>query len=154
MTWRAATAWRDAPEVEPERRDGRGPARTPEPPRTTYGRSAFLEIGTLGIGGVIGGLVTLPALGFMLMPAFLKQKSGARDLGPVSDYPEGEFVVATFMTRPQEGEVSRRTAFVRNNGFVNNAAELHDHLEPLRSPRLPGAAAHRRSARSTSCTGM
>ena len=61
----------DAPDVRPERRDGRGPARQGAPPRT-YGRSAFLELSTLGVGGVIGGLVTLPALGFMVMPAFLK----------------------------------------------------------------------------------
>ena len=41
----------ESTEVEPERRDGRGPAGKSEP-LPTYGRSAFLEIGTLGIGGV------------------------------------------------------------------------------------------------------
>jgi hypothetical protein len=144
----------EASEVEPERRDGRRPAPAPEPPRTTYGRSAFLEIGTLGIGGVIGGLVTLPALGFMLMPAFLKQKSGARDLGPVTDYPEGEFVVATFMTNPQEGEVSRRTAFVRNNGVVNNVPSftiISNHCAPTSAARCSRSPS---CLRSTSCTGM
>jgi Rieske Fe-S protein len=130
----------DAPEVEPERRDGRGAPKTHEAPRTTYGRSAFLEIGTLGIGGLIGGLVTLPALGFMLMPAFLKQKSGAHDLGPLTDYPEGEFVVATFMTNPAQGEVSRRTAFVRNNGVVNNVPSftiISNHCAHLGCPVQP-----------------
>jgi Rieske Fe-S protein len=130
--------------VEPERRDGRGPARVrePEPPRT-YGRSAFLELGTLGIGGVIGGLITVPALGFALMPAFLKQKSGAHDIGPLTDYPEGEFVVATFMTNPQEGEVSRRTAFVRNNGIVNNEPSftiISNHCAHLGCPVQPNTA--------------
>jgi Rieske Fe-S protein len=129
-------------EVEPERRDGRAPkpAADRSEPTQTYGRSAFLEIGTLGIGGVIGGLVTLPALGFALMPAFLKQKSGARDLGPITDYPEGEFVVATFMTRPQDGEVSRRTAFVRNNGFVSNEPSftiISNHCAHLGCPVQP-----------------
>ena len=129
----------EAPEVESERRDGRGPAGKPEPPRT-YGRSAFLEIGTLGIGGVIGGLITLPALGFMLMPAFLKQKSGRHDLGPVTDFPEGEFVVATFMARPEDGEVSRRTAFVRNNGIVNAGPSftiISNHCAHLGCPVQP-----------------
>jgi menaquinol-cytochrome c reductase iron-sulfur subunit len=128
--------------VEPERRNGRAPkpAVDTSEPAQTYGRSAFLEIGTLGIGGVIGGLVTLPALGFALMPSFLKQKSAARDLGPLTDYPEGEFVVATFMTRPQDGEVSRRTAFVRNNGFVNNEPSftiISNHCAHLGCPVQP-----------------
>jgi menaquinol-cytochrome c reductase iron-sulfur subunit len=131
----------DVPEVEPERRDGRRPVRDSESePSPTFGRSAFLELGTLGIGGVIGGLVTLPALGFALIPPFLKQKSGARDLGPLTDYPEGEYVVATFMTRPEEGEVSRRTAFVRNNGIVNGAPSftiISNHCAHLGCPVQP-----------------
>ena len=40
----------------------------------TYSRSVFLELGTLGLGGVIGGLVTLPALGFAVLPAFEHHK--------------------------------------------------------------------------------
>jgi Rieske Fe-S protein len=108
----------EAPGVEPERRDGHGPAADGAAPARTYGRAAFLEVSTLGIGAAIGGLVTLPALGFMVMPAFLKQGEPPRDLGPISNFPEGEFVVATFMTRPEQGEVSRRTAFVRNNGLL------------------------------------
>jgi Rieske Fe-S protein len=129
----------ETPEVEPERRDGRRPASEPEPP-PTYGRSAFLELGTLGIGGLIGGLVTLPALGLALIPPFLKQKSDAHDLGPVADYPEGEYVVATFMTRPQDGEVSRRTAFVRNNGIVNGTPSftiISNHCAHLGCPVQP-----------------
>jgi len=77
----------EAPAVEPERRDGRGSAARIAAAPPTYGRSAFLELSTPGIGGLIGGLVTLPALGFMTLPAFLKQKSRAHDLGPISDYP-------------------------------------------------------------------
>ena len=44
-----------------------------------------------------------------------------------------------------EGAVSRRTAFIRNNGTTTDpktkqaGAELLDHLEPLRPPRLPRA---------------
>jgi Rieske Fe-S protein len=133
----------EAPTVEPEKRDGRAPVRHPVPPPTTYGRAAFLELSTLGLGGVIGGLVTLPAFGFMILPAFLKQKAGAHDLGPVSDYPEGEFVVATFMARPEEGEVSRRTAFVRNNGTVNGLPSftiISNHCAHLGCPVQPNTA--------------
>jgi Rieske Fe-S protein len=132
----------ETPAVEPEHRDGRGPAAHPGPPRT-YGRAGFLEVSTLGVGGVIGGLVTLPALGFMIMPAFLKQKSGARDLGPLNEFPEGEFVVATFMARPDEGEVSRRTAFVRNNGTVNGQPSftvISNHCAHLGCPVQPNTA--------------
>ena len=38
------------------------------------------------------------------------------DLGPISNFPEGEYVISTFPENPAQGEVSRRTAFVRNNG--------------------------------------
>jgi Rieske Fe-S protein len=38
------------------------------------------------------------------------------DLGPIGAFPEGEFVVATFLADPRAGEVSRRSAYVRNNG--------------------------------------
>lgn len=129
----------EAPSVEAERRDGRGAATHTAPPRT-YGRAGFLELSTLGLGGVIGGLVTLPALGFMTLPAFLKQKSGAHDLGPVSSFPAGEFVVATFMARPEEGEVSRQTAFVRNNGTVNGQPSftiISNHCAHLGCPVQP-----------------
>jgi menaquinol-cytochrome c reductase iron-sulfur subunit len=82
----------------------------------TYPRSKFLEASTLGLGAVIGGLVTVPAVGLMVAPAFVKQGKKPVDIGPLDDFPEGEFVIATFLTRPEEGEVSRRTAYVRNNG--------------------------------------
>ena len=93
-------------------------AAVPAGPRVS--RSIFLEISTLGLGGVIGGLVTLPILGFVVGPAFLKQGVKQHDLGPLTDYPEGEYVITTFTSQPAEGTVSRRTAFVRNNGLLGN----------------------------------
>jgi menaquinol-cytochrome c reductase iron-sulfur subunit len=89
-------------------------------PGERFPRSKFLEASTLGLGGVIGGLVTVPVAGFALLPAFLGQKRHEVDLGPISDFPEGKWFIATFMTDPSEGDVSRRTAFVRNNGPLNN----------------------------------
>jgi Rieske Fe-S protein len=88
-----------------------------EPER--YPRSKFLEGATLGIGALIGGVVTLPALGFMVAPAFVGQEYDDVDLGPLENFPEGQFVTATFISDQQEGAVSRRTSFVRNNGMAN-----------------------------------
>ena len=82
-----------------------------------FERSKFLEGATLGIGAVIGGLVTLPVLGFAIAPAFVGQEYPAVDLGPLENYPEGEWQIATFVSRPVDGKVSRRTAFIRNNGL-------------------------------------
>jgi Rieske Fe-S protein len=95
-------------EPEPEEQDDRFP------------RSRFLEGATLGLGAAIGGLVTVPALGFAVAPAFLKQHTHNVDLGPIGDFAEGQFMVATFLVDPAAGEVSRRTAYIRNNGVLKD----------------------------------
>ena len=41
----------------------------------------ILELSTLGLGGIIGGLVTLPAVGFAVVPAFEKEERRNVDLG-------------------------------------------------------------------------
>jgi menaquinol-cytochrome c reductase iron-sulfur subunit len=95
-------------------------AAMPEPaPGERFPRSKFLEGATLGLGGVIGGIVTLPAVGFALLPAFVKQHAHEVDLGPLSEFPDNKFVVATFMRDPKQGEITRMTAFIRNNGLLN-----------------------------------
>ena len=89
-----------------------------EPER--YPRSVFLEMSTLGVGALIGGIVTLPALGFMIAPAFVdNQGFDEVDLGPLENFPENQFVIATFFSKTDEGSVGRRTAFIRNNGTQN-----------------------------------
>ena len=98
--------------------DEPAPAHADETP--TYSRSVFLELGTLGLGGVIGGLVILPSLGFAVLPAFEHHGHAEVDLGPLSNFPEGEFVVATYLGDPAQGEVSRRTSFIRNNGLTKD----------------------------------
>jgi len=85
-----------------------------------YPRSRLLELATLGLGGLVALGVALPAAGFAVLPAFLGQRRRATDLGPISAFPEGQFVAATFLSDPPAGEVSRRTAYVRNNGLVGN----------------------------------
>ena len=37
----------------------------------------------------------------------------------MSAFPEGRFVVATFLADPKAGEVSRRAAYIRNNGLLD-----------------------------------
>ena len=104
--------------VEPERREpaAEPAAVTVEPAGVT--RSRFLEGATLGLGGVIGGLITVPVAGFALLPSFLGQPNTHVDLGPMDNFPVGEWFIATFTSDPAQGEVSRRTAFIRNNGPV------------------------------------
>jgi menaquinol-cytochrome c reductase iron-sulfur subunit len=97
-----------------------GEAAMPEPaPGERFPRSRFLEGATLGLGAVIGGIVTLPAVGFALLPGFLKQKAHKVDLGPLTDFEENKWKIVTFIRDPAQGEISRRTAFVRNNGLLN-----------------------------------
>ncbi len=67
---------------------------------------------------MIGGLITVPVAGFALLPSFLGQKQHKVDLGPVGTFAIGSWFIATFITDPVQGEVSRRAAFVRNNGTV------------------------------------
>jgi Rieske Fe-S protein len=119
--------------VEPERRvmveagagetappaDQQGVA-LPVVEETAVTRSHFLEGATIGLGAVIGGLITVPVAGFALLPSFLGQKQHKVDLGPVSTFGIGEWFIATFIVDPLQGEVSRRAAFVRNNGTVTD----------------------------------
>ena len=143
----AGTALALAPDVEPERAAGAdvpvAPGETPmvlSPSEERYPRSKFLELSTLGLGGVIGGIVTAPALGFMIAPAFLKQGTKDHDLGPLTDFPEGKYVVATYMSDPKQGEVSRRTAYVRYNGQVRGQPSftvISNHCAHLGCPVQP-----------------
>jgi Rieske Fe-S protein len=105
-----------APVVVEEEEEAVGPER--------YTRSMFLEASTLGLGAVIGGIVTVPVLGFAVLPAFVNQEYPEVDLGPLDNYPEGDWVIATFTSVPEDGPVSKRTAFVRNNGLRNDVPSL------------------------------
>jgi Rieske Fe-S protein len=103
----------------------RRPARPPEPPAAEprayeerFPRSRLLERATLAVGGLVAAGVALPAAGLAVVPSFLGQRRRPVDLGPASAFPEGEFVVATFLDDPKAGEVSRRAVYVRNNGLL------------------------------------
>jgi Rieske Fe-S protein len=97
-----------------------GEAGAPAPePGERFPRSKFLEGATLGLGAVIGGVVTVPPLGLLVASSLEGQKFHKIDLGPLSDFPEGQFVITTFVEDPAAGEVSRRTAYIRNNGLFD-----------------------------------
>jgi Rieske Fe-S protein len=81
-----------------------------------YPRNVFLELTTLGLGGVITGIVALPIVGFAILPAFTEDEPPGVDLGPADNFPEGQWVESTFLLDPSKGEVTRRTAFIRYNG--------------------------------------
>ena len=118
----------EVPHVEPETRAvadaptaARQSSATPEP-LEGYTRSRFLEASTLGLGAAIGAIVTLPVLGFTVLPSFTNLDETEADLGPIENFPEGTFVIATYLAQKAQGEVSRRTSFVRYNGLVENPA--------------------------------
>jgi menaquinol-cytochrome c reductase iron-sulfur subunit len=103
------------------RRATRGRKAVPEPGEgeiIRFPRSKLLEGATLGLGAVIGGIVTLPVAGFALVPPFVDQETDDIDVGALDEFPENRFVITTFLLDPEQGEVSRRTAYVRNNGLL------------------------------------
>ena len=115
---RAAPPPEPAPAAEPVSELAEGEEGAEEPER--YPRAVFLELSTLGIGAAIGGLVTIPALGFMIAPAFVGQENDEVDLGPLDNFPEQQYVVAQFNSKKDEPpNVGRRAAFIRNNGQLN-----------------------------------
>jgi Rieske Fe-S protein len=85
-----------------------------------FPRSRLLELATLAIGGLVAMTVALPVAALAVLPGLLGQRRRDVDLGPVSAFPEGQFVVTTFLSDPRAGEISRRTAYIRNNGLLGN----------------------------------
>ena len=83
-----------------------------------FPRNRLLEGATVALGGLVALGVALPAAAVAVLPSFLGRRPRPIDLGPVDAYPEGRFVVATFVADPQAGEVSRRAVYVRNNGLL------------------------------------
>jgi Rieske Fe-S protein len=140
-----------APEVEPETRalrDTRPSASGDALPVmsdeeiASYPRSTFLSLATLGLGGVIGGVITVPVLGFMVLPSFTNQHEPEVDLGEIGNFPEGQFVIATFLEDPEIGEVSRRTMFIRNNGSTDQGPSftaIYSRCAHLGCPVQPNA---------------
>jgi Rieske Fe-S protein len=116
----------DVPEIEPETRAvsdvpsaTSAPVAAADEPLPGYTRSRFLEATTIGLGAAIGAVVTLPVLGFTVLPSFTNVDESEADLGPLDNFPESQYVIASYLSNPKAGEISRRTAFVRNNGLTD-----------------------------------
>ena len=93
------------------------------------------------MGAAIGAIVTLPVLGFAVLPAFVDQEPDEVDLGPLENFPEGEFVISTFLLAPDQGEVSRRTVYARYNGLKDELPSftlLSNRCVHLGCPVQPG----------------
>jgi quinol---cytochrome c reductase iron-sulfur subunit, bacillus type len=88
-----------------------------------YPRNKFLELTTLGLGGVITGIVALPIVGFAVLPAFTGQDHPGVDLGPMDNFPEDEWREVKFLLDANLGDVARRTAFIRYNGTSDEAGQ-------------------------------
>ena len=136
----------------------RGEAAMPAPePGERFPRSTFLEGATLGLGAVIGGIVTVPIVGFAIAPVFQHQHHDEVDLGPIENFKEGQFVISTFMLDPSEGEITRRTAYIRNNGFLGDKPSftvLSDRCAHLGCPVQPnGPMFERRKVDQKTKTG-
>ena len=115
---------REAPEPDVEPVPPAAEPKAPAARPARYSRGALLGGATLGLGGVIGAAITVPLVGFAVAPAFIDQNEDDIDLGPMTNFPEGQFVITNFdykrvKTEVEAPSVARRTAYVRNNGFVD-----------------------------------
>jgi len=130
------------------------PERRYEGPATT--RQGFLSAATLGLGGVIGALVSIPPIFLAIVPPFLKQSKKPVDLGPLSGFPLSQWVIATFMLAPSEGDVTRRTAYVRYNGPLKGQPSftiISNRCAHLGCPVQPLGLVQQDKAKTTPTTG-
>ena len=111
----------------------------------------FLERTTLGLGAVIGAVVTVPVVGFAVAPTFIGQGRGHRPR-PDVELPGGRVARNALHLGPGEGSGLQAHRVRPQQRPHGRGAELHDRLQPLRPPRLPDAArrADRRRRRRSS----
>jgi Rieske Fe-S protein len=135
-------------------------ARRPDADEERFPRNRFLERATLALGGIIALGVALPAAGVAVLSSFGRRQRPI-DLGPIGTFPKGQFVVATFLSDPQVGEVSRRAAYVRNNGLLGRVPSftiLSSRCTHVGCPTQPNgpilAARHKLERTSTGEVGL
>ena len=114
---------------------------TPDPGAgERYPRDRFLEGATLGLGALIGAVLTIPPLGLLAASGFEGTSFHKVNLGALEEFPVNKFIITTFVEDPEAGEVSRRTAYIRNNGFLGELPSftiLSNHCAHLGCPVQP-----------------
>jgi Rieske Fe-S protein len=92
----------------------------PGAPRSAMDRGRFLSGATVGVGALMGAVITVPALATALAPAFKPGSYNDIDLGPASNFKstqQAPFTVVTFDRSPLDpAGTNRRVAFIRNDG--------------------------------------
>ena len=114
----AGTVWARSPHGGPPRPADAVARVSSEAAEERFPRTRLLKGATLGLGGLIGLLVLSPVAAFVAIPAFFGQRRTSVDLGPIDAFPEGQYVVTQFLSDPAAGLVSRRAAYIRNNGVL------------------------------------
>jgi Rieske Fe-S protein len=130
-----------APPPPPTREAAAAQPVTPEPGvGERYPRDRFLEGATLGLGALIGAVVTIPPLGLLAASGFEGTDFKKVNLGALDEFPVNKFIITTFVEDPEAGEVSRRTAYIRNNGFLGELPSftiVSNHCAHLGCPVQP-----------------
>jgi Rieske Fe-S protein len=106
--------------VSPELEDGDEDDDEPLAAELEMGRDAFLRRATIALGGLVGAMIAVPVAGFAILPSFRRVRHAPIDIGATKDFPEGQYMVTSFLLDPAAGDVSRRTAYVRNNGLLGS----------------------------------
>jgi Rieske Fe-S protein len=121
-----------------------------------FPRDRFLEGATLGLGAVIGAVVTIPPLALLTASGFEGQPFRKINLGPITDFPVDKFIITTFISDPKVGEVSRRTAYIRNNGFLDDQPSftiMSNHCAHLGCPVQPNGPVDDTKTKTTTSNG-
>lgn len=99
------------------RRGGLPPRPEPKLPAAFEGetvtRRRLFEGGALLAGGIAGGIVMLPALGFALGPVFEKTDQPWENVGNVADFSPDTYIQKVITLTPNIGEAGKATVYVR-----------------------------------------
>ena len=87
----------------------------PQPPSTQSRRGFLFTLG-LGLNAIAGVLLGIPIVGFLLSPVRGVNRLAWIDLGPLSDFPENQTRLATYVNpfrTPWDGETANVACWVR-----------------------------------------
>lgn len=82
-------------------------------------RRRWLSVLCIGIGGIGAGLLTVPAIGLILLPLRRRSESSWRDIGDVDDFALGQTVKRIYedpAPLPWAGAASETASWVRRTG--------------------------------------